>query len=106
LSTREFTTAPSRGPREGEGGVPAPAPQIFDPLRYCIFTTLALLAWLIGPVPMVMATSAVGLAAYYRARREGLTRSRCLLGDTRLVMAYLGLAFVAAAVSLAIGFRR
>jgi len=36
----------------------------------------------------------LGLWAYARARRQGLTRSRCILGDTRLVMGYLGLAFL------------
>ena len=102
----EFTTAPPRAPRDGEAIASIATPQIFDPLRYCIFTTLALLAWLAGPIPIVMATSAVGLAAYYRARREGLTRSRCVLGDTRLVMAYLAVAFVAGAVALAIDIAR
>ena len=36
----------------------------------------------------------LGLWAYARARRQGLLRSRCVLGDTRLVMAYLGAAGV------------
>src|SRR4051812_40000385 len=98
MSVREFTTAPSRpaGPSQsadlsgrssapgelaegvGHPGMPgeAGAAAVFDPLRYCIFTTLMLLAWLVGPVPMVAITSAVGLAAYWKARREGLTRSR------------------------------
>jgi hypothetical protein len=39
--------------------------------------------------------SGVALVAYYRARRHGLVKSKCKLGDTRLVMTYLGAAFVA-----------
>jgi hypothetical protein len=39
--------------------------------------------------------SGVALAAYWRARRQGLVRSRCKLGDTRLVMTYLGVLFFA-----------
>ena len=35
-----------------------------------------------------------GEPAFARARRQGLTRSRCVLGDTRLAMAYLGLVFL------------
>lgn len=70
----------------------APAAR-FDPLRYCIFTTVALLAWWLGPIA-VAAMSALGLAAYGRAWRAGLRRSRCLLGDTRLVIAYLAAAFL------------
>ena len=71
--------------------------QAYDPLRLCVFTTVAILAWVLSPPIAVMAFSAVGLWGYFRARRAGLLRSRCLLGDTRLVMVYLGLAFAAAA---------
>jgi uncharacterized membrane protein len=100
MSIREFTTAPARPAAGGGAPADAPVPQVFDPLRYCIFTTLALLAWLVGPVVMVAITSVVGLAAYWKAWREGLTRSRCVLGDTRLVMGYLGLALVGSVVVL------
>jgi hypothetical protein len=31
----------------------------------------------------------VGFAGYWKARRAGLTRSKCYLRDTRLVLAYL-----------------
>ncbi len=34
--------------------------------------------------------AAVGFAGYWKARRRGLTRSKCFLRDTRLVLAYLG----------------
>jgi hypothetical protein len=64
----------------------------YDPVRFCIFTTIALLAWALSPPVVVAALSGVGLWAYWRARRQGLARSRCVLGDTRLVMAYLAAA--------------
>ena len=67
-------------PREGS------AP--YDPLRLCVYATIALLAWILGPVA-VAGFAALGFAGYWRARRAGLTRSRCVLRDTRLVLAYL-----------------
>jgi len=67
----------------------------FDPLRLCIYSTIALLAWLLTPAAVMAGFSGVALAAYWRARRQGLVRSRCKLGDTRLVMTYLGVLFVA-----------
>lgn len=74
-----------------------PAPptdgRTFDPLRYCIFTTIALIAWAVGPPVAVALMSALGLAAYWSAWRGGLRTSRCVLRDVRLVLAYLGLAF-------------
>ncbi|HWG99053.1 MAG TPA: hypothetical protein VNV66_06950 [Pilimelia sp.] len=72
----------------------------YDPLRLCVYATVALLAWLLGPVA-VLGFAALGVAGYWRARRAGLTRSRCLLRDTRLVLAYLGL--VAAAGAAGVG---
>lgn len=70
------------------------ASQPFDPLRLCVYTTIAALAWLLTPALVVAAFSGVALAAYFRARRAGLVKSRCKLGDTRLVMIYLGLLFL------------
>ena len=96
MSLREFTTAPPRS----DPATPPMAGQVFDPLRYCIFTTIALIAWLLGPAVAVLLTSALGIAVYWRAWRAGLTRSRCVLGDTRVVMLYLAIAFVGASVSL------
>lgn len=66
-----------------------------DPLRLCVFATVALLAWLTGPVA-VAAFAVLGLVGYVRARRAGLLRSRCALGDTRLVIAYLALLLTSA----------
>jgi hypothetical protein len=68
--------------------------QTFDPLRYCIFTTIALIAWAVGGPFAVALTSAIGLAAYVTAWRAGLRTSKCVLRDTRLVIAYLATAFI------------
>lgn len=65
----------------------------FDPLRYCIFTTIALISWAVSPPVAVALMSAIGLAAYASAWRSGLRTSKCVLRDVRLVLAYLGLAF-------------
>jgi hypothetical protein len=71
----------------------------YDPLRLCVYATVALIAWLLGPFA-VLGFAALGFAGYARARRQGLTRSKCVLRDTRLVLAYLGLIAVAAAVGI------
>jgi hypothetical protein len=42
----------------------------------------------------------LAIVGYARARRGGLLRSRCKLGDTRLVLAYLTLLAVAACVGI------
>jgi len=70
----------------------SPRSAAYDPLRFCIFTTIALLSWVLSPPVVVAALGGVGLWAYARARRQGLLQSRCILGDTRLVMAYLAAA--------------
>ncbi|GAA4934350.1 hypothetical protein HD597_010125 [Nonomuraea thailandensis] len=62
----------------------------YDPLRLCVYATVALLAWLLGPWA-VLGFAALGFAGYWKARRAGLSRSKCFLRDTRLVLAYLGL---------------
>ena len=62
----------------------------YDPLRLCVFTTVALLTWVLGPA-VVVAFAALGFTGYLRARRAGLTRSKCVLRDTRLVLGYLAL---------------
>jgi hypothetical protein len=75
-----------------------PAP--YDPLRLCVYATIALLAWVFGPLA-VLFFAALGFAGYWRARRAGLTRSKCVLRDTRLVLGYLGLLAAAGAVGVA-----
>ena len=83
-------------PVPGEPAVEAP----FDPLMLCIFTTVALLAWVFGPVAVAV-FAVLGLAGYWRAHRAGLTRSRCYLRDVRLVLLYLALVLVAALAGIA-----
>ena len=68
----------------------------YDPLRLCIFATIALLGWLLGPVAL-LGFALLGLVGYTRAYRAGLTRSKCFLRDVRLVLGYLGLLAVAGA---------
>lgn len=83
--------------RHGHRPDPEPDPQsppTFDPLRLCIFATVALLGWAAGPVALAV-FAAVGFAGYWKARRKGLTRSKCFLRDTRLVLAYLGILLAA-----------
>jgi hypothetical protein len=72
----------------------------YDPLRLCVYATVALLAWLLGPWA-VAGFAVLGFAGYWRARQAGLTRSRCLLRDTRLVLAYLGLLALAGLLGIA-----
>lgn len=71
---------------------------VFDPIRFCIFTTIALIAWAFGAPFAVMLMSGMGLWAYANAWRQGLRQSKCFLRDPRLVMGYLGTAFVLGAV--------
>lgn len=83
--------------RHGDRPDPETDPQSappFDPLRLCIFATVALLGWAAGPVALAV-FAAVGFAGYWKARRRGLTRSNCYLRDTRLVLAYLGILLAA-----------
>lgn len=68
-----------------------------DPLRFCVFTTVALLGWVVGPGPTILLTSALGLWAYLRAWRRGLRETKCALRDVRLALLYLALAFAAGA---------
>ena len=70
-----------------------------DPLRLCVYATVALLAWLLGPWA-VLGFAVLGFAGYWKARRAGLTQSKCVLKDTRLVLAYLGLLVLVAAAAI------
>jgi hypothetical protein len=71
----------------------------YDPLRLCVYSTVALIAWLAGPFAVIF-FAGLGLTGYVKARRAGLTRSKCLLRDTRLVIGYLVLLVVAATASV------
>jgi hypothetical protein len=67
---------------------PPPTAAPYDPLRLCVFATVALLGWVLGPVAL-FGFAVLAIVGYSKARRAGLLRSRCKLGDTRLVLAYL-----------------
>lgn len=77
----------------------------FDPLKLCIFATVALLTWIFGPLSVLVFAS-MGLAGYWRARRAGLTRSKCYLRDTRLVLAYLAALVIAALIGIVLAVQR
>jgi hypothetical protein len=78
---------------------PAGAAAPYDPLRLCVYATIAVLAWLLGPWAVTF-FAGLGLVGYWRACRAGLARSRCVLRDTRLVLAYLGLLALAGLVGI------
>lgn len=79
---------------------PSPGPTApYDPLRLCVFATIALLGWVLGPVAL-LGFAVLAVVGYTRARRDGLLRSKCKLGDTRLVLAYLVLLAVVACVGI------
>jgi hypothetical protein len=71
----------------------------FDPLRLCVFATVALLGWVLGPWAL-LGFAVLAVAGYARARRQGLLRSKCKLGDTRLVLLYLVVLAAAAAYGI------
>ena len=48
----------------------------------------------------VLGFASLAFAGYWRAWRAGLKRSRCVLRDTRLVLTYLALIALAAAVGV------
>jgi hypothetical protein len=78
---------------------PATGTGPYDPLRLCVFATIALLGWLLGPAAL-LGFAVLGLVGYVRAYRAGLTRSRCFLRDTRLVIGYLAVLAAAGVAGL------
>jgi len=60
--------------------------------------------WLLGPVAL-LGFAVLGLIGYTRAYRAGLTRSKCFLRDTRLVIGYLALLALAGAGGVALWIR-
>lgn len=63
-------------------------PASVDPLGWCVIATTALLTWLAGPIALTV-LAAIGFIKYWRAWRSGRTDSSCILGDVRIVLAYL-----------------
>ncbi len=97
----ETANTPNATPGRPTPGTPPPAEAApaFDPLRLCIYTTVALIAWLAGPFAVV-GFAALGLAGYWKAHQAGLTRTKCYLRDVRLVLLYLtSIAAIAAFVA-------
>ncbi|MEV0566943.1 hypothetical protein ACQEVZ_18990 [Dactylosporangium sp. CA-152071] len=76
-----------------------PPAQPYDPLRLCVYATIAALAWLLGPIAL-LGFALLGFFGYLRARRQGLTRSKCVLRDTRLVLTYLAALTLAATAGI------
>ncbi len=72
--------------------VPVEEHKQYDPLQLCIYTTIGIISWLITPALTVAIFGTIGVLGYAQARRRGLAKSRCKLGDTRLVIAYLAIA--------------
>jgi hypothetical protein len=68
---------------------PPPRPEVHDPLRLCIFATVAAIAWLAGPLALVF-FAVLGIRGYVVAIRGGLTQTRCLWHDPRVSVLYLG----------------
>jgi len=83
------------GRRDETVGDPAPP---LDPLRLCVYTTVALLTCILGPIALLV-FAGIAIAGYAKARRAGLLRSKCKIGDTRLVLVYLSIVAVLAAAA-------
>jgi hypothetical protein len=94
-AAREARAAQAALAAEGERVRPLLPPPVADPLRFCVWTTVALLAWFLSPALVAALFGFAGLFAYTKAWRAGLRKSDCILRDPRLVMLYLGLVGVA-----------
>lgn len=91
-------------PRHAEVRQEGATAEPFDPMKLCVFATVALLGWALGPWAL-LGFSLLAVTGYARARRQGLLRSKCKLGDTRLVLLYLVILAVAAAVGSYLSLR-
>lgn len=83
---------------------PAPVKAPYEPLRLCVYATVALLAWIFGAWAVV-AFAALGVIGYVRARRAGLLKTQCVLRDTRLVIGYLGVVAAVGVLAIVHSFR-
>ncbi len=87
-----MTTAESGARHHGAGEDPSAhddgVARPYDPLKLCIFATIAALGWLLGPAALLL-FAVLGFTGYWKAYRAGLTHSKCLLHDTRVVLGYL-----------------
>jgi hypothetical protein len=71
-------------------GTPRTNPKA-EPLRLCIYTTIALLAFVLSPPVVLVWMAGLGVWGYVAVWRSGVRSSRCWLRDVRLVLVYLGL---------------
>jgi hypothetical protein len=90
VAAREARAAQEALAAEGDRPQPIPPPPARDPLPLCVYTTVALLAWVFSPALVAAVFGFAGLHAYAKAWRAGLRQSDCILRDPRLVMLYLG----------------
>ena len=88
-------STPPLAQRDDRVGDPSGRAQL-DPLRLCVNATVALLTCVFGPIAL-LGFATIAIVGYARARRAGLLRSKCKLGDTRNVLIYLGALAVLAA---------
>jgi hypothetical protein len=86
-------------PTPGEQPADSATAGSFDPLKLCIYTTVALLAWIGGPFA-VLVFAGLGLAGYWKAHQAGLTRTKCYLRDVRLVLLYLSAVALIAVIAI------
>jgi hypothetical protein len=94
--------AAARAAREAQAaraaqGAPEGRAVVKDPLPYCIYTTVCLIAWVVSPPLAITFFAGLGLRKYWRAWRAGLRDTNCLLGNPQRAMAYLGVLMVAGA---------
>jgi hypothetical protein len=66
----------------------------------CTLTAGALLAWLLTPPLAVVLVSGAGIATHLVRAQQAHRAGTCILRDTRLVLAYLVVAFVAGLVGV------
>jgi hypothetical protein len=92
-SPRASVLRPGVSPAKAACAVEAP----FDPLRLCVYTTIALLAWVLSPPVAVVWMATLGLIGFVKAQRAGRMRSGCRLRDARVVLPYLAIAWLAGA---------
>ena len=59
-----------RAPPSVTASTPRPREALYDPLRLCIFATVALLGWLLGPFALLL-FAGLGFAGYVRPAAPG-----------------------------------
>ena len=78
-------------PRIPEALTGGPRRAARDPLHWCVFATVSLLTWALGPAVLARSSPSPAWSPTAGPWSRGRRTSRCLLRDTRLVLLYLGL---------------